>query len=814
MGKDIEYVDKIPLKNVRVLTLFVSSTFKDMHAERDCISNFIAPEINNRLRYYGISLRFIDLRWGIVTKKYACEEERESTILKVCFNEIQRSRPLFIGLLGQRYGWVPDSEHRNKLDYNVRRFLPNEDISVTEMEMRFGALGQSEVNKHAIFCLRKPSYDTGSENVCEIDEKTNNHLKRLRNTIRQKIDADRCIDYDVKWKDGDIVDLGSFQTQLTKVIWREACEMLGIDTNKMQPIIENSVFDDVGMRHQQLIEVFVGRNQELKHLQTLLNSGKQVAVIGKRGCGKSALLAKLYSHVKILPSCIPVYYDVMTCADTLSPLTMLNFLCSNFAQALGVGFYGQEDQTGVTRLMGDYTIVEASLAKLENKLNDLCQKLEAHGKTPIIIIDGLDMLRTNRYRNNWLFVPHGVSAVVALNNNESIVSENVQSFRIDDLKEDDACSMIQEIFAFYDKQITDVVEQALLQKAVHNEHYNPMWISILSHYFIHFDVDDFKAMLNINVDDEELRIEKYCLQLIEEVPADIVGLMHFVVNKAAKVFGRDTVERGMSLLCLGRQGFRDIDFEIINNHQWDALRFAEFCRWMHPFISESFKHHQWMMLHRWLAEEWIASQPPNNLLLEHDRIAKMLMDYDILDPVRNQEAFYHAYHGGNWNLCAQLVANAGHYTSIPIMLLMNELSNVEKVLMVKQMISSIGSEIKAETLCKTFQLILGTWATKNPEESGKLVLDCLSYFHIDEITDDYQFTCLSEVLKNRMQDANRSGAVHVAVSLAQRLHQLSKKWNKLKPGKGDTGLTTAGMTIFDYYSKLGDMEKAMKYYSF
>lgn len=813
MGKDTEYVDKVPLKDARVLTIFVSSTFKDMHAERDCISNYIAPELNNRLRYYGISLRFIDLRWGIVTNKYACEEERESAILKVCFNEILRSHPLFIGLLGQRYGWVPDAERRNRLDYNVRRLLPDEDISVTEMEMRFGALEHSEVNKHAIFCLRKPSFDTGSESVFEIDEKANNHLKRLKNTIRQRIDTDRCIDYEVKWEKGKIVDLGNFQNQLTQAVWREACEMLGIDGQNIQPLINNSVLYDVNRRHQQLTEVFVGRNQELKHIQTLLNSKKQVAVVGERGCGKSALLAEIYNNIKLLPSCFPVYYNVMTCAETLSPLCMLNFFCSNFAKFLGIEFYEYEDQTSVINLMGDYAIVEASLAKLEYKLDDLCQQLVDRGKKPVLIIDGLDMLQTNRYRHNWLCVPHGVSAVVALNKKETSIPGNIQPFCIDYLKENEARSMIKDIFAFHDKQITDIVERALLQKAMREEQYNPMWISILSHYFIHFDADDFMAMLSIDVDDEERRIEEYCLQLIEEVPADIVGLMRFVVNKAAKVFGKDTVERGMSLLCLGRQGFRDFDFEIINKNQWDALRFAEFCRWMHPFISESAKLHQWMMLYAWLAEEWIALQHPQQLLTEHNKIAEMLMEYNILDSMRKQEAFYHAYQARNWPLCAELVAHAGHRTSLPIASVMDELPVEEKILLIKNIIFSAETDIKAETIGKAFLFLLGTWATTNPEEAGNLVLDCMSCFDIDEITDDYQFSCLSEVLKSRMQDANRSGVAYVAVSLAQWLHQISKRWNELKPGEGNTGLTTAGMTMFDYYSKLGDMEKAMKYLS-
>ncbi|GAA3134157.1 hypothetical protein GCM10020255_008740 [Rhodococcus baikonurensis] len=50
----------------------------------------------------------IDLRWGVgsdvVDKDDAVKNAR---VLSVCFDEIERARPLFVGLVGHRYGWVP-----------------------------------------------------------------------------------------------------------------------------------------------------------------------------------------------------------------------------------------------------------------------------------------------------------------------------------------------------------------------------------------------------------------------------------------------------------------------------------------------------------------------------------------------------------------------------------------------------------------------------------------------------------------------------------------------------------------------------------
>ena len=42
--------------------LFVSSTFKDMQLERDSLKKHIIPELNTRLRDWGIKIAQTDLR--------------------------------------------------------------------------------------------------------------------------------------------------------------------------------------------------------------------------------------------------------------------------------------------------------------------------------------------------------------------------------------------------------------------------------------------------------------------------------------------------------------------------------------------------------------------------------------------------------------------------------------------------------------------------------------------------------------------------------------------------------------------------------
>jgi hypothetical protein len=48
-------------KTVRV---FISSTFRDMHAERDHLVKVVFPSLRERLEKYRIYLIDIDLRWA------------------------------------------------------------------------------------------------------------------------------------------------------------------------------------------------------------------------------------------------------------------------------------------------------------------------------------------------------------------------------------------------------------------------------------------------------------------------------------------------------------------------------------------------------------------------------------------------------------------------------------------------------------------------------------------------------------------------------------------------------------------------------
>ncbi len=83
--------------------VFLTSTFRDMHAEHDYLRTHIFPQLEARLRRRH-HLEPIDLRWGVETATVDKQQSKELLVLQVCLNEITRSRPFLIALIGDRYG--------------------------------------------------------------------------------------------------------------------------------------------------------------------------------------------------------------------------------------------------------------------------------------------------------------------------------------------------------------------------------------------------------------------------------------------------------------------------------------------------------------------------------------------------------------------------------------------------------------------------------------------------------------------------------------------------------------------------------------
>jgi tetratricopeptide (TPR) repeat protein len=136
----------------RAIRVFVSSTFRDMHHEREELVKRIFPQLRRLCETRNVVWSEVDLRWGVTD-----EQKAEGAVLPICLAEIDRSRPYFIGLLGQRYGWVPDPLPPGLSD-QLTWLNDLSGTSVTEIEILHGALNDDSAHDEVFFYLRDPAW--------------------------------------------------------------------------------------------------------------------------------------------------------------------------------------------------------------------------------------------------------------------------------------------------------------------------------------------------------------------------------------------------------------------------------------------------------------------------------------------------------------------------------------------------------------------------------------------------------------------------------------------------------------------------------
>ena len=136
----------------RAIRVFVSSTFRDMQQERDELVKFIFPQLCKLCGQRGVAWGEVDLRWGI-----SDEQKAEGKVLPVCLEEINHCRPYFIGVLVERYGWIPDEIPQGLLEQEpwLKEHLSH---SVTELEILHGVLNNPGMAERSFFYLRDPQY--------------------------------------------------------------------------------------------------------------------------------------------------------------------------------------------------------------------------------------------------------------------------------------------------------------------------------------------------------------------------------------------------------------------------------------------------------------------------------------------------------------------------------------------------------------------------------------------------------------------------------------------------------------------------------
>ncbi|MBL7033856.1 MAG: DUF4062 domain-containing protein [Candidatus Delongbacteria bacterium] len=290
---------KNPQLESRTIRVFISSTFCDMMQERDLLVKQVFPRLRSICAKRFVSFTEVDLRWGI-----AQEQTAEGAVLPLCLAEIQRSRPYFICLLGERYGWIPDSIPADVIENEpwLKDHLHGM-TSVTELEIMHGVLNNSKMQTHAFFYFRDPNWinslpENERRELIERDIRSDvenygaEEAARLTRERQQKL---AFLKQRIRQSGLPVVDGYASPEALAGLIGKQFEELI----DQLYP--EEEVPDALD-RERQAQQVFannklfacIDRPNHLEALNSFADSehdGKGLVVTGESGSGKTALLA-------------------------------------------------------------------------------------------------------------------------------------------------------------------------------------------------------------------------------------------------------------------------------------------------------------------------------------------------------------------------------------------------------------------------------------------------------------------------------------------------------------------------------------------
>ena len=508
----------------RVVRVFVSSTFRDMQAERDELVLRVFPQLRKLCDERSVVFTDVDLRWGITE-----EQSAEGQVLPICLAEIDRCRPFFIGLLGNRYGWVPESFPPELLkEQSWLAEVQDKKKSVTELEILHGVLNNPDMSNRACFYFRDPSSTVAAdvEGVTDDREK----LDALKQLIRNSKLAVR-----ENYADAEAVGQ-MILADLTRVINQEfppgsQPTALQRQAAEHESFARSRTVRQVGERQ---VGCYIGRQEYFDRIDAHVSAdGPPLVVLGESGMGKSALLANWAERYRQShPGDQVLLHFVGATADSADWAAMLRRILGELQRRFGSELEIPDN-------------ADALRAAFANALH----MTAARGRL-VLVIDALNQLddRDGAPDLVWLppGIPQNVRLIVSTLAGRPLVDLEKRAWpmlKIEPLTADERRRLICEYFSQYAKQLSDERIERIVgcRQAA-----NPLFL---------------RALL------EELRVFGTYEQLDERIDyyldaATVGDLYERILQRWEDDYERDRpglVREAMSLLWAARRGLSEME---------------------------------------------------------------------------------------------------------------------------------------------------------------------------------------------------------------------------------------------------------------
>lgn len=516
------------LINNRTIRVFISSTFQDMQDERSELIRKTFPRLRELASRRDVILTEVDLRWGITR-----EESESGKVMEICLREVKNSIPFFIGIIGNRYGWIPGQEDIS--DIVKERFPKVPDyvkrhLSATEIEMQFGVLDRTDVDMNAYFFIKE-------EEASDVDDPE--RLVALKKAVREN----KKYPVSTYTTPEDLADqvLAAFTKLLDDLFPLGELSALEKERLGQRAVLNN------------LSRVYIKTESNFAVIDKWMEDWEkhQLVVTGASGLGKSALVANWVKEKLALGDKLPyriIYHFVGYGGSIGSDWHVVRALCDEIRDRYGFEADENEPKTD------------------EKALEELFNRVAVEGDKPLLIVlDGINQIIDVNHakRLTWLpFPPKKVKILfTTLEDDETMQvfkDRHYPIFTLQSLTKEKRVTMVS---TYLEKSYSKNLSPAQLERIVDDpQSENTLVLKTLLDEVANFGYFD-------RLDE---KIDEYLK------PDSISDFYQVVLQNYEEDFGEELVRHFLSLIAVSRNGLSEDEILELANIKDKPILWSQF----------------------------------------------------------------------------------------------------------------------------------------------------------------------------------------------------------------------------------------------
>ncbi|XP_026229628.1 telomerase protein component 1-like isoform X2 [Anabas testudineus] len=548
MANSVVSIPASPKLRWRGVRVFISSTFRDMHAERDVLVRSIFPELRRRAAAHCLFLQEVELRWGVT-------EEESGRATELCLSEVCRSQ-MMVGILGERYGVVPPKPALPDLpQYSWLASAPP-GLSITEMEIRqFQALYPDTAHQQMFCYFRDPNITKSvpvawrSDFVPESKE-AETKMSSLKNRIRDS-GVKLTENYPCEW--GGVLDgkpylknLEDFGRAVLEDLWTAVVEQfVEEDEEAALDVTEQEVHQGALQRQ------FFGRAKLLsgavEMVEQVQTKGGMMVVEGGPGEGKTVFMAALAdalrSGVKSKRNlvCDVISYSTAASQSARSVENLLRCLIQCFRKM---------KDTEKEPLPHTYKDL---VSEFHSTLSDMKKN-----KPLVLLVDGVDLVQDGRGQvsSDWIpqQLPQGVCLVLSITTKAALLQtlakkRGVVLFTLGQLTMMDRKEIVQRGLDTFGKKLSDSAFNNQLQTLI-------MKNGAVSPLYLHLACEDLRNFASFDKLKDSL----------QHLPQSLNQLVQYSLDRLCSQY-RDLpgLRWALAVLAVSPSGLRERDMYSVLN---------------------------------------------------------------------------------------------------------------------------------------------------------------------------------------------------------------------------------------------------------